>query len=118
MPRLNNWSFQAARSREQRPLHNSMDGTRVVRAIELYEDEILLGEAFHPDYRQYPSLVEVPRANSWEQIQQYVFSVRVEGKYAEAFSCDLVDTTGKLPDLMVDSIPEATSEVTMLTSTH
>jgi len=29
-----------------KPFHNSMDGTRVIRAMELYENEYLVGESF------------------------------------------------------------------------
>ena len=47
------------------------------------------------------------------QVQDYVLSVRAKANYAsEAYSFDLVDTTGKLPDIMLGSIPEATSGVT------
>jgi len=42
-----------------------------------------------------------------------VLSVRAQSRYAaEAYSFDLVDTTGKTPDLLTGSIPEATSGVT------
>ena len=34
MPGLNDWTFRIA-ARETRPYHNSMDGTRVVRTVEL-----------------------------------------------------------------------------------
>ena len=45
--------------------------------------------------------------------QQHVLSVRANKKYAaEAYSFDIVDTSGKLTDIMVGSIPEATSGVT------
>ena len=46
-------------------------------------------------------------------MQEYVLSVRAKGKYAaEAYSLDLVDTTGESPDIMIGSFPEATSGVT------
>lgn len=42
-----------------------------------------------------------------------MLSVRREGRYAaEAYSFDLVDTSGKLLDLLTGSIPESTSGVT------
>lgn len=42
-----------------------------------------------------------------------ILSVRENNRYAaEAYSFDLVDTTGKLPDMLLESIPEATSGVT------
>ena len=105
MPGLNNWAFQVAAEKKFRPFHNSMDGTRVIRTVELYQDEYLVGESFPPDVRRFP---EYPiKAQSWEQVQEYVLSVRENSRYAaEAYSFDLVDTTGKTP------IPEATSGVT------
>ena len=36
LPGLNDWVFKEAGGREVRPLQNGMDGTRVIRAIELY----------------------------------------------------------------------------------
>ena len=99
MPGLNNWAFKLA-SKQCKPFHNSMDGTRVLRTIKLYENECLVGE-------------KLPKLESREQVQDYVLSVRGRANYAaEAYSFDLVDTTGKLPDMMLGSIPEATSGVT------
>ena len=55
----------------------------------------------------------LPKLVSREQVQEYVLSVRAKGNYAaEAYSLDLVDTTGSTPDLMLGSFPEATSGVT------
>ena len=39
MPGLNDWAFQMVAKRELRPLQNSIDGTRVVRIIELYNNK-------------------------------------------------------------------------------
>lgn len=112
MPGLNDWAFKLA-SKQCKPFHNSMDGTRVVRTIELYENEYLVGESFSPDVRLFPEPQMLPKLESREQVQEYVLSVRARAKYAaEAYSFDLVDTTGKSPDLMLGSIPEATSGVT------
>ena len=47
MPGLNDWTFQIIAKRELRPIQNSMDGTRVVRIIELY-NKYLVGEMFPP----------------------------------------------------------------------
>ena len=113
MPGLNDWALTIAASREVRPLQMSMDGTRVVRTVELYLDTYLLGQAFPADVRMFPSEANLIKANNWEQVQQYVLSVRANKQYAaEAYSFDLIDTSGKLPDIMVGSIPEATSGVT------
>ena len=49
MPGINGWALQKAAMRENRPLQNSMDGTRVIRAIELYSDKYLVGEEFPAD---------------------------------------------------------------------
>jgi len=112
MPGLNDWAFKLA-AESQRPFHNSMDGTRVVRAIELYENEYLVGEYFPPDCRLFPTREELTKAESHKQIQDYVLSVRHNHRYAaEAYSFDLVDTTGKLPEILTGTIPEATSGVT------
>ena len=110
MPGLNDWAFIAA-GNSNTPLQNSMDGTRVIRSVELYQDEYLVGESFSPDVRAFPD--EPVKATSWEQVLEYVLSVREGCRYAaEAYSFDLVDTTGKVADLLVGSIPEATSGVT------
>ena len=56
---------------------------------------------------------QLPKAESWEKVQKYVLSVRACSNYAsEAYSFDLVDTNGKLPDLLTGSIPEASTGVT------
>ena len=51
LPGLNDWALSVAGQRDSHPLQNSMDGTRVIRAIELYADKILVGESFPPDIR-------------------------------------------------------------------
>lgn len=112
MPGLNDWAFRRA-AENPRPYHNSMDGTRVVRTVELYQDQYLVGECFPPDVRQFPLPNQLPKVETWEKVQEYVLSVRAQSRYAaEAYSFDLVDTTGKTPDLLTGSIPEATSGVT------
>ena len=53
------------------------------------------------------------KPETWEQVQQHVLFVCVNKQYAaEAYSFNLVDTSAKLPDIMVGSIPEAPSGVT------
>ena len=49
MPGINGWAIRKAARRENMPLQNSMDGTRVIRAIELYRDYYLVGQEFPPD---------------------------------------------------------------------
>jgi CTP synthase (UTP-ammonia lyase) len=90
-----------------------MDGTRVVRIIELYNNKYLVGEMFPPSVRSWPKETELVKASNWEQVQDYVLSVRASKRLAaEAYSFDFVDTTGKYSDMLIGSIPEATSGVT------
>ena len=112
MPGINDWPFMLI-SEKRIPFHNSMDGTRVIHTIELYENEFLVGESFPADIRLFPEPHNLPKLVSREQVQGYVLSVRAKGNYAaEAYSLDLVDTTGELPDIMLGSFAEATSGVT------
>ena len=60
MPGLNNWTLQKVSERSKRPLQNSMDGTRITRAVELYLDKYLIGEEFHPDVRLFPDESQLP----------------------------------------------------------
>ena len=60
MPGLNDWAFEIASKDTKRPLQNSMDGTRVVRIIERYNKEYLVGAAFSPDVRLFPSPDKLP----------------------------------------------------------
>ena len=90
-----------------------MDGTRIVRIIEFFNNKYLVGEMFPPSVRSWPKETEFIKASSWEQVQEYVLSVRASNRLAaEAYSFDFVDTTGKLSDMLIGSIPEATSGVT------
>ena len=90
-----------------------MDGTRVVRIIDLYRDKYLVGKSFPPDVRCFPSPENLDQALNWEQVHQYVLSVRSEKTYAsEAYSFNLSDTSGKLPNVMAGSIPESRQGVT------
>ena len=43
MPGINEWALQKVAMRENRPLQNSMDSTRVIHAFELYSDKYLIG---------------------------------------------------------------------------
>lgn len=73
----------------------------------------MLGEAFALDVRQFPTVDQLPKSDSWEKVQEYILSVGADNRYAaEAYSFDWVDTTGKLPDKIIGSIPEAKSGVT------
>lgn len=78
MPGLNDWAFEIVSRREKlKPIQNGMDGTRIIRAIELYRDRHLVGREFPPDVRLFSSqLVEVGSIN---EVQQYVLKVREEG---------------------------------------
>lgn len=89
-----------------------MDGTRVVRTLELYLGKYLIGKAFPPDVRLFPDVCDIS-AMTDEDIQSYIFSVRKNDQYsAEAYSFNFSDTTGEYPDVLVGSISEAKSGVT------
>ena len=112
MPGINEWALQKVAMRENRPLQNSMDGTRVIRAIELCSDQYLIKE-FPADVRLYPKESDLPVFEDAEQTIKYICKVRTNSKYAaEAYSIDFVDTTGKLTDLLIGSIPESKTGVT------
>ena len=90
-----------------------MDGTRVIRVVELYRDQFLVGKAFPPDVRCFPSAEQLDVAVSWQQVQEHVIAVKEKKLYAaEACSFNLSDTTGKLPDILTGSIPESRNGVT------
>ena len=107
MPGINTWAIEKAGKREKVPLQNGMDGTRVVRAIELYLDEYLVGEQFPTDVRQFPD--EPPIYTTPAELSTYVNKVRLDKLYsADAYSLNLTDTTGLLSDIIIGIIPEAT----------
>ena len=111
MPGINDWAIEKASKRVKVPLQNGMDGTRVIRAIELYLDRYLVGEQFPPNVHSYP--LEPPALQGSEQLEQYVSKVRQENLYAaEAYSLNLSDTSGVLNDIIIGIIPEATKGVT------
>lgn len=113
LPGINNWALDLAAQGERRPLQNGMDGTRVIRVVELYLDQYLVGKAFPPDIRSFPSKDNLDQAISWQQIQDYVLDVREQCAYAaEAYSFNLSDTTGKNADILTGSFPESKSGVT------
>lgn len=112
MPGLNNWVFEKVSLRlEIRPLQNGMDGTRVIRVVELYHEQYLVGEEFDPDVRLFED--QIITTASISNIQHYVLDVRKRNAYAsEAYSYNLSDTSGHYPDVLTGSIPEARSGVT------
>lgn len=111
LPGLNSWAFQTVSTRaELRPLQNGMDGTRVIRAIELYQDKYLVGKEFPPDVRLFGAQLVV--ADSMSQAQTFILKVREENSYAaEAYTYNLSDISGLYPDVLTGSIPEAKSGV-------
>ena len=113
LPGLNGWAMDIACSREVKPLQNGMDGTRIICIIELYQVKYLVGKEFPSDVRLWPSINDLDQAVDWQQIQDYVLSVRHKKQYAaEAYSFNLSDTTGKLADVLIGSIPQPHSGVT------
>uniref|UniRef100_A0A1X7VAT9 Uncharacterized protein n=1 Tax=Amphimedon queenslandica TaxID=400682 RepID=A0A1X7VAT9_AMPQE len=89
------------------PLQNSMDGIRIVRIIELYNKEYLVGAAFLPDVTFFPSPNQSPNISNANGILH-----RYSGLATEAYTFDLVDLTVDKPDMLLGSIPEATKGVT------
>ena len=49
LPGINEWVLQKLCERDKRPIQNSMDGTRIIRTIELYDNKYLVGEEFPAD---------------------------------------------------------------------
>ena len=72
-----------------------------------------LGKKFPPDVRLHPTADQLPKAESWEQVHDYILHVRSNGSYApEAYTLCLSDTSSKLSDVLLGSIPEAKEGVT------
>ena len=69
LPGINDWALEMAANHELRPLQNGMDGTRIIRIVELYHDQYLVGKAFPPDVRCFLSPEKLDQALNWEQIQ-------------------------------------------------
>ena len=115
MPGINEWALEMVAEREKRPLQNSMDGTRIIRAVELYAETYLVGEEFPTDVRCYPDSADLPTFQGAKEVFEYISKVRTNDLYAaEAYSIDFVDTTGKMNDMLIGSIPEAKNGVTGL----
>ena len=60
MPGINDWAIEMAARKEKMPIQNSMDGTRIIYAVELYRDHHLIGEEFSPDVQSYPTELQLP----------------------------------------------------------
>lgn len=115
MPGINNWVVEDIGKREVRPLQNGMDGTRVVRIVEVYQGRYMVGNEFPTDPRLFPSPDQLPVPESLEQMQQFVLNVRQKNFYAaEAYSLNISDISGKLPDILLGSIPEAKVGITAI----
>ena len=76
LPGINDWCIKKASERPCKPLQNGMDGTRVVRAIELYLDKYLIGEEFSTDVRKFLTEFNLPILQDAEQVKNYIFDVR------------------------------------------
>ena len=44
--------------------------------LELYKDKFLVGEAFPPDVRCFPSCKELPGISDWDNVGEYIATVR------------------------------------------
>lgn len=67
----------------------------MIHVVELYRDEYLIGKAFPPDVHSFPSMDELDRAVTWQQIQDHVLEVGEKKAYAAEAYFNLSDTTGK-----------------------
>ena len=117
MPGINKWPLQRLANREViRPLQSGIDGTRVVRTLDLYCNKYLVGRQFPPDVRLFSQqFFDIPDSISLSTLNDYVMETRQckgRGYAAEDYSINLSDITGNYPDLLIGSIPEATSGVT------
>ena len=73
----------------------------------MYQDSYLEGKEFPQDVRQCPLEENLVRAVSWKQVSDYIMDIRRGQAYvSEAYSFNLSDTSGKLPDIMTDSFPQ------------
>ena len=115
MPCINEWAMEMVAEREKRPLQSSMDRTCVLCAVELYAETYLVGEEFPADVRCYSDAADLPTLQGAKEMFEYISKVRANDLYgAEAYSIDFVDTTGKMSDMLIGSIPETKNRVTGL----
>ena len=113
LPGINKWPLQKLAERPTiKPLQNGMDGTRIIRTLDLYLGRYIVGRQYPPDGRLFAEqLCEVP--TSLSALNDYVLETRRNRAYAaEAYSINFSDTTGEFPDLLIGTIPESTSGVT------
>ena len=76
-------------------------------------DTYLAGKEFPPDVRCFPSESDLPLADCLQNIKDYMLHVRQYSLYVtEAYSFNLLDTIGKLLDILIGSIPESKKGVT------
>ena len=113
LPGINKWPLQRLAERPvSKPLQSGMDGTRIIRTLELYLQQYIVGRQYPPDVRLFAGqLYEVP--DSISELNDYVMQTRKNGAYAsEAYSFNMSDTTGDYPDVLLGTIPESKSGVT------
>ena len=118
LPGLNRWAFEKAQqnaSNACKPLQIGMDGTRVIRTVELYLDQFLVGKEFPPDvhlHTQAHASSDITNMTN-QDVQKYIFEVRQSNIFAsEAYSFLLGVITGKHAGILLGSIPEAKAGVT------
>ena len=63
---------------ERKPLQNGMDGTRVVRIIELYHGKHLMGKAFPPDVRFFQNVMNMIFQECLMKIYSVTYSMYVK----------------------------------------
>lgn len=108
MSGINCWALQKASDRRKVLLQNSMDGTHVLHAVELYRDQYLVGEEFPADVRYYPTESQLPFLQDPKQLEYA----------AEAYCLNLCDTTRALDDIIIGCIPEAKKGSLVTTFLH
>jgi len=111
-PGINRWPLEKMSRRQLKPLQNGMDGTRIIRALDLYLGQYIVGRQYPPDVRLFAEQLSIVPGNL-SDLNDYVVETRQKGAYAsEAYSFNFSDTTGEYCDVLVGTIPESTSGVT------
>ena len=116
LPGLNNWGFEKPNKMQVKHVnHCKLEWTEqeeLVRTVELYLDQFLVGKEFLPDVRlhaQAHASSDITNMTN-QDVQKYIFEVRQSNAYAsEAYSFNLGDTTGEHADILLGSIPETKS---------
>ena len=82
LPGINKWPLEKLATRTVvKPLQNGMDGTRIIRTLDLYLEKFIVGRQYPPDVRLFSEqLYEVP--SNPRELHDYVIKTRQNGDYA------------------------------------